>query len=109
MKFMLNGALTVGTLDGANVEIRDEVGEENFFRFGLDCDEVQRLRNGYDPKKCIDENSNLSRVISQLASGFFCAESPGLFQPILDTLLNGDRYLVLRRLCGLCALSGHSG
>ncbi len=95
MKFMLNGALTIGTLDGANVEIRTEAGEENFFRFGLDCDEVKRMRNGYDPRKCIEENHELRRIINQLGSGFFCAESPGLFQPILDTLLNGDRYLVL--------------
>ncbi len=95
MKYMLNGALTLGTLDGANVEIRDEVGEENFFRFGLDSDEVKRIRHGYDPKKCIEENQELRRIIDQLGSGFFCPESPGLFQPILDVLLNGDRYLVL--------------
>jgi glycogen phosphorylase len=95
MKFMLNGALTLGTLDGANVEIRDEAGEENFFRFGLDSDEVQRTRNGYDPRKYIEENHELKRIISQLGNGFFCAENPGLFQPILDTLLNGDRYMVL--------------
>jgi glycogen phosphorylase len=95
MKFMLNGALTIGTLDGANVEIRDEAGEENFFRFGLDCDEVRRVRNGYDPKKCIEENRELRRIITQLSNGFFSAENPALFQPILDTLLNGDRYMVL--------------
>ena len=65
MKFMLNGALTLGTLDGANVEIRDEVGEENFFRFGLDSNEVQALRAGYNPKKYIEENDDLKRIIRQ--------------------------------------------
>ncbi|MGD0486775.1 MAG: glycogen/starch/alpha-glucan phosphorylase [Syntrophorhabdales bacterium] len=95
MKFMLNGALTIGTLDGANVEIRDEAGEENFFRFGLDSSEVQALRPGYDPKKYIDENGELKRIISQLGNGFFSAENPSLFQPILDTLQGGDRFFVL--------------
>ena len=95
MKFMLNGALTLGTLDGANVEIRDEVGEENFFRFGLDSNEVQALRAGYNPKKYIEENDDLKRIIRQLESGFFSPENPSLFRPILDSLLDGDHYLVL--------------
>ena len=95
MKFMLNGALTIGTLDGANVEIRDEAGEENFFRFGLDSSEVQALQPGYDPKKYIEENGELKRIIAQLGNGFFSAENPSLFQPILDSLLSGDRFLVL--------------
>jgi glycogen phosphorylase len=95
MKFMLNGALTIGTLDGANVEIREEAGEENFFRFGLDCDEVRRAQSCYNPKKCIEENRELRRIIDQLSMGFFSAENPELFRPILNTLLNGDRYMVL--------------
>ena len=95
MKFMINGALTLGTLDGANVEIRDQVGEENFFRFGVDSNEVQALRAGYNPRKYIEENDNLKRIIGQLESGFFSPEHPSLFRPILDSLLNGDHYLVL--------------
>ncbi len=95
MKFMLNGALTIGTLDGANIEIRDEVGEENFFRFGLDSNEVRDLRPGYDPKRYIEENGELKRIIAQLCSGFFSAENPCLFQPILDSLECGDRFCVL--------------
>ena len=95
MKFMLNGALTIGTLDGANIEIRDEAGEENFFRFGLDSNEVRDLRPGYDPKRYIEENGELKRIIAQLCSGFFSAENPCLFQPILDSLECGDRFCVL--------------
>ena len=95
MKFMLNGALTIGTLDGANVEIRDEAGEENFFRFGLDSDEVQGLRPGYDPKRYIEGNAELGRIIAQLRSGFFSPEDPSLFRPILDSLEGGDRFFVL--------------
>jgi starch phosphorylase len=95
MKFMLNGALTLGTLDGANVEIRDAVGEENFFRFGLDSNEVQAVRQGYDPKRYIRENQELKRIITQLGNGFFSAEDPSLFQPILDSLEGDDRFCVL--------------
>ena len=95
MKFMLNGALTLGSLDGANVEIRQEAGEENFFRFGLDSTEVQALRASYNPRTYVDGNEELKRIMDQLAAGFFSAEDPSLFQPILDNLLNGDRYLVL--------------
>jgi starch phosphorylase len=95
MKFMLNGALTIGTLDGANVEIRDEVGPENFFLFGLDSNEIQQTGNGYNPRQYVDQNPDLTRIIHQLESGFFSPENPGLFQPILDSLLGGDRFRVL--------------
>jgi starch phosphorylase len=95
MKFMLNGALTLGSLDGANVEILQEAGEANFFRFGLDSKEVQAMRRGYSPRKFIEENSELKRIIEQLGGGFFSAEEPALFQPVLESLLNGDPYLVL--------------
>jgi starch phosphorylase len=94
MKFMLNGALTLGTLDGANIEMLDEVGEENFFRFGLDACGVQALSRCYDPQKYIEENDELKRVITQLRDGFFSAEDPALFRPILDSL-KGDRFFVL--------------
>lgn len=95
MKFMLNGALTIGTLDGANVEMREEVGEENFFLFGLSADEIARKSSGYNPKAFIDQNPELAKTISQISSGFFSPEEPKLFQPIVDTLLNGDRFFVL--------------
>jgi starch phosphorylase len=94
MKFMLNGALTLGTLDGANIEMLDEVGEENFFRFGLDACGVRALYPCYDPDRCIGENEELKRIVMQLRDGFFSAEDPGLFQPVLDSL-KSDRFLVL--------------
>jgi starch phosphorylase len=97
MKFALNGALTIGTLDGANIEIMEEVGEENIFIFGLTADEVSQLRaKGYDPKNQYHSNGQLKEVLDQLEGGFFCPEDPGLFKPITDSLLNkGDYYLLL--------------
>jgi glycogen phosphorylase len=95
MKFMLNGALTIGTLDGANVEIRDEVGEENFFLFGLDAEGIKNLTDGYSPRRYLEENGDLARIIHQLESGYFSAEEPRLFQPVVDSILNGDPYRVL--------------
>jgi glycogen phosphorylase len=95
MKFTLNGALTIGTYDGANVEIREEVGEENFFLFGLDPDEVRQIRTIYDPRRFVAENQELAQIIKQLESGFFSPEDPNLFRPILDTILGEDRYCVL--------------
>jgi len=97
MKFQLNGALTIGTLDGANVEIRQEVGEENFFLFGKTVEEVDAtVRAGYDPWQIYEANPAVKRVIDAIRDGFFNLDQPGLFQPIVDTLLtHGDRYLVL--------------
>ncbi len=97
MKFALNGALTIGTLDGANVEIRDEVGHENFFLFGLTVGQVAELkRRGYDPWEYYRSNRELKAVIDAIASGTFSPGEPRLFQPIVDSLLNGgDPYLVL--------------
>lgn len=95
MKFALNGALTIGTYDGANIEIREEVGEENFFLFGHRAEEVLELRKDYDPKRYIEENKELAQVMHQLQSGFFSPEEPGLFQPIVQSLMDGDRYCVL--------------
>jgi glycogen phosphorylase len=95
MKFMLNGALTIGTLDGANVEIMDEAGEENFFKFGLDSEEVLSLRKGYKPDVFVEKNKDLKTIIQQLSTGFFSAENPTLFQPIVESLLHNDHYLVL--------------
>ncbi|MDQ7798473.1 MAG: glycogen/starch/alpha-glucan phosphorylase [Candidatus Edwardsbacteria bacterium] len=97
MKFALNGALTIGTLDGANIEIMEEVGQDNIFIFGLTAEEVSQLRaRGYDPKNQYHSNGQLKEVLDQLDGGFFCREDPGLFKPIVDSLLNkGDYYLLL--------------
>ncbi len=97
MKFALNGALTIGTLDGANVEIRDEVGHENFFLFGLTSDEVGQLRaTGYQPYAIYESDPELKRAIDQIASGRFSPNQPELFAPIVDSLLrDGDYFLVL--------------
>jgi starch phosphorylase len=97
MKFSLNGALTVGTLDGANVEIREEVGAENFFLFGLTVEQVQELRRrGYNPWEYYRSNRELKAVIDAISSGVFSPAEPRLFQPIVDSLLNGgDSYLLL--------------
>ncbi|HEY6008796.1 MAG TPA: glycogen/starch/alpha-glucan phosphorylase [Geobacteraceae bacterium] len=97
MKFALNGALTVGTLDGANIEIMEEVGKENIFIFGLSSEEVATLRRtGYTPRDYYNKNTELKRVLDMIAEGFFTPDEPGLFRPIVDALLNqGDQYLLL--------------
>jgi glycogen phosphorylase len=95
MKFALNGALTIGTLDGANVEIREEVGDENFFLFGLKADEILNIRHGYNPRDYYERNPELHRIINQLMEGYFSPDDPGLFHPIARTLLDGDRFFVL--------------
>jgi len=97
MKFQLNGALTVGTLDGANVEIRQEVGAENFFLFGKTVEEVEATeRSGYNPWDVYNSNPAVKRVLDAIKNNFFNLDQPGLYQPIWDTLLtHGDHYLVL--------------
>lgn len=97
MKFALNGALTIGTLDGANIEILQEVGKENIFIFGLTAEKVQTLRqNGHDPWKYYNENPELRQIIDMIKNGYFSSENPELFHSIVDSLLNrGDYYMVL--------------
>ena len=96
MKFALNGAITVGTLDGANVEIRQHVGEENFFLFGLTADEVFALkRRGYSPWDYYHANAELKGVIDSIADGQFSDGDRELFRPIVDSLLQHDEYLLL--------------
>ena len=96
MKFALNGGLIIGTLDGANVEIRQEIGEDNFFLFGLKSDEVDELKaQGYNPREYYESNSELKAVIDSLTAGEFSPEDKGLFQPIVNNLLNSDPYLLL--------------
>jgi starch phosphorylase len=95
MKLALNGALTIGTLDGANVEIRDAVGHENFFLFGLNTPEVAALRAaGYDPQSYIQRNPALEEAIDLIASGFFSLGDRDRFKPIVDHLRQRDTYLV---------------
>ena len=96
MKFALNGALTIGTLDGANVEIREEVGDENIFIFGLKVEEIDEIRQrGYNPWEFYNANAELKQVVDQIRSGFFSPEQPDLFQPIGNTLLDGSDYYML--------------
>jgi starch phosphorylase len=96
MKFSLNGALTIGTLDGANIEIREEVGEENFFLFGLVCKEVYRLQaEGYRPHEYYQDNLVLKDTIDLIAAGFFSHGDRDQFKPLVDSLIYNDPYMLL--------------
>ncbi len=96
MKLALNGALTIGTLDGANIEIKDAVGEENIFIFGLTVEEVNALHAaGYRPAEYYERNPELKKVIDMIGSGFFSPREPDRFKPIVDNLLHGDRYMLM--------------
>ncbi len=96
MKFSLNGALTIGTLDGANVEILECVGDENFFRFGLTTPEVMDLKaSGYNPRHYYDSNPELKAVLDLISNGFFSQGDTELFKPVVDNLLYDDPYLLL--------------
>ncbi len=96
MKFSMNGALTIGTLDGANVEIRQQVGAETFFLFGLNVQQVSELKaSGYNPRQYYEMNPVLKETIDQIGSGMFSDGNRDLFRPIVDSLLNQDTYLVL--------------
>jgi starch phosphorylase len=96
MKFTMNGALTIGTLDGANIEIREEAGAENFFLFGLKAEEVQKLKaKGYNPYQYYHSNPSLKKVIDMISSGYFSKDNPDLFQPLVDGLIFQDEYMVL--------------
>jgi starch phosphorylase len=90
MKFMMNGALTIGTLDGANVEIREAVGEENFFLFGLQTPDVEALRHHYDPQSYIDDSPELQAVMGLLESGHFNQFEPGIFNDIINAMKSSD-------------------
>ena len=104
MKFMLNGALTLGTMDGANVEIVEEVGEENAFIFGLSSDEVIRFENygGYNPMDIFNNDANVRKVLMQLINGTYSKNDPDLFRPLYNSLLNtlstskADMYFILK-------------
>jgi starch phosphorylase len=96
MKFAMNGALTIGTLDGANVEIREEAGPENFFLFGLTAEEAQNLKSGgYEPQRHYREDAELREALDLISSGFFSHGNRDLFKPLVDSLLYHDDYLLL--------------
>jgi starch phosphorylase len=96
MKFALNGAMTIGTMDGANIEIREEVGDENIFIFGLLAEEVVKLKSsGYNPKTFYNSNQMLKRVIDMIAQDFFSKKEPGIFKSIIESLLGTDYYCLL--------------
>ncbi|RJQ55738.1 MAG: glycogen/starch/alpha-glucan phosphorylase [Nitrospiraceae bacterium] len=97
MKLSLNGAMTIGTLDGANIEIMEEVGKDNIFIFGLTPEEVLELRgSGYNPRLYYEKDQELREVLDMIGNGYFSPENPGLFKPVIDSLLyHGDTYMVL--------------
>jgi glycogen phosphorylase len=97
MKLALNGALTIGTLDGANIEIGSEVGEDNIFIFGLTAAEVAEMKaNGYQPRDIYHANPELRAVLDMIGSGFFSPDEPDRFEPIVEMLLqHGDKYMLL--------------
>lgn len=95
MKFMLNGALTIGTMDGANVEMAEEAGEENFFIFGMRVEDVERMdQRGYNAQEYYDRIPELRQIIEQLSSGFFSPKQPDLFKDIVNMLMHHDRFKV---------------
>jgi len=99
MKLQLNGALTIGTLDGANVEILEEVGAENIFIFGLKAEEVEQRRHSYNPKEVCNRDPEIRRALDMIRENFFSMVEPGIFEPILRELLDyGDRYMLLADL-----------
>ncbi|QFY42352.1 glycogen/starch/alpha-glucan family phosphorylase [Candidatus Methylospira mobilis] len=96
MKFMMNGAITIGTLDGANVEIREEAGPENFFLFGLTVHEVEKVkREGYRPASFVESNPQLAEILQLIASGHFSNGDKEIFRSVYENLLNSDPFLVL--------------
>ena len=95
MKLALNGALTVGTLDGANIEISENVGKENIFIFGSSSEEIETMASDYNPREHYLKNPLLKKTIDLIDNNFFCKEDPGAFKPLVDDLLNRDRFMVL--------------
>ena len=96
MKFMMNGAVTLGTLDGANIEITEKAGKENNYIFGLTEDKVREYENSYDPLEEYEENDEIKRIIDTLKDGSFCEENR--FEEVYNSLLNEDKYYVIKDL-----------
>ena len=111
MKLALNGALTVGTLDGANIEIMEEVGNENIFIFGLNADEVmEKKQSGYNPREVYMQNAELKAVLDMVQQGFFSGPQGNLFQPILENLRDhGDPYMILADFQSFCDIQEKIG
>jgi len=110
MKFAMNGALTIGTLDGANVEIREQVGEENFFLFGLGEQDVTRVQaEGYRPMEHVHNNPELAAVLDLIGSGVFAHGDRELFRPLIDNLLTVDPYLALADFADYCTCQEQVG
>ena len=108
MKFMMNGALTIGTLDGANIEIREEVGDDHFFLFGLTEKEVEETRGNYHPQQIIDSDLNLRRVMDLLNKGHFSQFEPGLFDPIIHSISDPyDPWMVAADFASYVAAQNH--
>jgi starch phosphorylase len=96
MKFALNGALTIGTMDGANIEMAEQIGADNMFIFGLDAEQVQQRKTNYDPGSLYDGHRQLREVIDMIASGQLCPARPDVFEPLVESLLHrGDPFMVL--------------
>jgi len=110
MKFGLNGALTIGTLDGANIEMKDEVGDDNIFIFGLTAEDVALIReHGYDPMKEIEASPALGQVLKMIGDGVFSPDDRGCFRPILDALVTRDWFLVLKDFASYMACQERVG
>ncbi|MEW8624688.1 MAG: glycogen/starch/alpha-glucan phosphorylase [Candidatus Thiodiazotropha sp.] len=106
MKLALNGALTMGTMDGANVEMREQLGDENIFIFGLKTDDIARLnQQGYQPRRYYESNSRLRRIVDMIANGFFSPEEPTRYRMITDSLLHVDHFKVLADFDAYMAIS----
>jgi starch phosphorylase len=96
MKFSLNGALTISTWDGANIEMAHAIGQENMFMFGLNARDVRKFKEvGYDPRLYLEENRQLKGVVDAIASGEFSRGDPHLYRPLVESLINRDSYLVM--------------
>jgi starch phosphorylase len=109
MKFMMNGAVTIGTLDGANIEIREEVGDDNFFMFGLTAAEVEAQRPGYNPAAIIAADENLGRVMQLLRSGHFNMFEHGLFEPIINSITSpNDPWMTAADFSSYAAAQQHA-
>jgi len=95
MKFCLNGGLIIGTMDGANIEILEEVGEDNIFIFGLTTDQIAKLKPYYRPRDYIEKNVSLQRVLDQIGNGFFSPEEPKRYKLLHDNLTTTDPYFLM--------------
>lgn len=110
MKFMINGALTIGTYDGANIEMRQEVGKDNIFIFGLRVNEIKKIwQPGYRPQDYINRSQSLGEAIRLIQSNFFCPAEPDLFKPLTDNLIYSDPYLICADFDDYCRAQGEVG